>query len=207
MKIGILALQGAFREHSAMVKRCKAEAVEVRLPFELETMDGLIMPGGESTAIAKLLIRYGFLSALMDFASSGRPVFGTCAGTILLAAKQNGQSACILPLIDIDVSRNAYGRQRESREAQVKLSFSALPFDAIFIRAPVIESAGSGVEVLSTFKKKIILARQDNILVSTFHPELTKDKRIHRYFLEMAEETGGTSVMIPPPAAEAAIVK
>ena len=191
MKIGVLALQGAFREHIQMIANCGCEAVEVRLPHQCGDLDGLIIPGGESTTISKLIDEYDMRDAIRSCASSGKPIFGTCAGAILLADRQNGKKRKFLNLIDIDITRNAYGRQIDSRETDIRLAFStSTPFHAVFIRAPVITETGPGVTELSFYNGSVILARQDNILVSTFHPELTCDDRIHRYFLEMARKGG-----------------
>ena len=184
MKIGVLALQGAFREHIAMFSRCGADTVEIRLPEELLNLDGLAIPGGESTTMAKLIARYGFEKSLINLSRSGVPVFGTCAGTILLSG--NGPGTGRLNLVDLQVSRNAYGRQIDSREADITLSFSPeAPFNAIFIRAPVIDNAGDQVSVLACYRDKPVLVRQGTVLAATFHPELTSDERIHCYFLEM----------------------
>jgi len=192
VKIGILALQGDFREHGMMVKRCGCAPVEVRLPKELESCEALIIPGGESTTMAKLMVRYGFIGTIRSFAASGRPVLGTCAGAILLADRVAGAPNNFLGGIDIDIERNAYGRQRESREADIILTFSPdVPLNAFFIRAPIILHAGPAVETLALYENNIVLARQRNILIATFHPELTEDERIHRYFITMIshEET------------------
>jgi len=187
MIVGVLALQGAFREHIRMVKMCGAQAHEIRLPEELERVDALIIPGGESTTISKLMAEYGFPGNIRSFVKSGKPVMGTCAGLILLAANQQGKKQKFLNLIDIDVKRNAYGRQIESREVDIEIPvLGPNPFHAVFIRAPQVESAGRGVEVLATYQGKIVLARQKNILICCFHPELTDDTRIHKYFLGMA---------------------
>ncbi len=186
MKIGVLALQGAFREHVAMLHRCGTETREVRLPEELQDIDGLVIPGGESTTMTKLVDRYGFREPLLDLARRGAPLFGTCAGAILLAQHRSGQGSGPLNLIDIQVTRNGYGRQIDSREAPIILSFShGEPFHALFIRAPVIDTAAANVTVLARYEDNPVLARQHNILAATFHPELTRDERIHRYFLGM----------------------
>jgi len=184
--IGVLALQGAFREHICMIQRCGVDAAAVRLPQQLDRVDGLVIPGGESTTIAKLLVEYGFCDAIRTLASLGKPILGTCAGAILLAGRQDGVPQDFLDLVDIDITRNAYGRQVDSRETPVTLSFSDQePFNAIFIRAPIITRIGTHVVTLSAYRDRVILAQQDNLLVSTFHPELTADTRIHRYFLDM----------------------
>jgi len=186
MNIGVLALQGAFREHIAMVRTCGADTSEIRLPEQLGDCDGLIIPGGESTTIAKLIIEYAFTGAIETFARSGRPIFGTCAGAILMASRIEGNRNSLFNLIDIDISRNAYGRQVDSREAAVEITTShSFTFNAVFIRAPVIRDTGTAVTVLSHYRERAIMACQDNMLVATFHPELSGDSRIHQYFLDM----------------------
>lgn len=186
MRTGVLALQGAFREHINILKKYNMETVEIRLPSQLQDIDGLIIPGGESTTISKLIIEYNFPDKIKEFSSSGKPIFGTCAGSILLADKIEGKRQEFLNLIDIDIRRNAYGRQVSSREVELDIEFlGPEPFMAIFIRAPIIEGMGPDVIPLAYYKDKVVLARQDNILVSTFHPELTRDARIHGYFLDM----------------------
>ena len=186
MRAGVLALQGAFREHIRMLTSLGVEAVEIRLPGELDDVDGLIIPGGESTTMRKLMDDYRFVDTVKEFAASGKPVFGTCAGCIVMAERINGRRQELLNLIDIDVERNSYGRQLESRE--VDIAGEALgeePFHAVFIRAPRILGAGPGVEKLAQYQGNVVLARQKNILVATFHPELTGDSRIHGLFLRM----------------------
>jgi len=189
MAVGILALQGAFREHAAMIGKLGVEAVEIRLAAELDRVSALIIPGGESTTMAKLMIEYGFPERIREFAASGRPVFGTCAGMIVLADRQGGGKQDLLNLIDIDVKRNAYGRQVDSREVDLEIEVLGKElFRAVFIRAPQIEKTGPGVTPLARYLGKVVMARQENIIVSSFHPELTSDPRIHRYFIGMAEE-------------------
>jgi pyridoxal 5'-phosphate synthase pdxT subunit len=186
MIVGVLALQGAFREHALMLRKNGITAVEVRLPSQLAEIDALIIPGGESTTITKLMREYGFPGKIKEFASSGKPVFGTCAGAIVLAGKVNGRRQMLLDLIDMNVRRNAYGRQIESREVDLAIDFlGKKPFRAVFIRAPQIMKIGPDVEPLATYQGRVILARCKNILVSTFHPELTGDARIHLYFVKM----------------------
>lgn len=186
MKVGVLALQGDFREHIGILKKLGVEAVEVRLPSELEGLDGLIIPGGESTTISKMMGIYGFPEEIKKFAQKGSPVFGTCAGLIVLAGKVDGRKSGPLNLIDIDVKRNAYGRQVDSREVDLTIDFAdSIPYRAIFIRAPQIRKMGAGVKSLARYEGKTVLARQKNILICSFHPELTEDTRIHQYFLDM----------------------
>ena len=185
MKIGVLASQGAFAEHIAVLRRLGVEAVPVRLPRELRGLDGLIIPGGESTSIGKLMQDYKLVNEIKGLVQNGLPVFGTCAGMILLAKKVSGSYLEYLGLMDITVVRNAFGRQRESFE--VELSIPALgeePFPGVFIRAPMIEQANGSVAMLSKLADGTgVAARQEKILASAFHPELTDDLRFHRYFL------------------------
>lgn len=189
MKIGVLALQGAFWEHEAMLRRLGVQTRQVRLPQDLEGLDGLIIPGGESTSIGYLAERRGLLEPLREFALSGRPVWGTCAGMILLAREIvdgiPGQPA--LGLMDITVRRNAFGRQVNSFETDLEVpALGEVPFPAVFIRAPVIERVGLEVEVLARLEDGAPVAvRQGNLLATAFHPELTSDTRFHRYFLEL----------------------
>ena len=189
MKIGVLALQGAFREHRLMVERCGVQAVEVRKPEQLADIDGLIIPGGESTTIGKLLNDWGLLDAIKTRAATGMAIFGTCAGLILLAKDIVGSDQPRLGLMDIVAARNAFGRQRESFEADLQVAeLGDEPVRAVFIRAPQIESAGAGVQVLASVNDKAVIARQGKLLVAAFHPELTTDDRLHRYFIRMIEE-------------------
>lgn len=197
-KIGVLALQGNFREHIEMLKTLGVETVEVRLPHHLNSLDGIIIPGGESTSIGRIGERYGLLEPLREWALQGKAMWGTCAGMILMA-KDVGMDQPILGVMDISVIRNAFGRQKDSFE--VDLEIPALdevssrkekgkPFHAIFIRAPLIHSVGPGVEVLATLDDgSIVAVRQNNLLATAFHPELTEDTRFHRYFLEMVRKT------------------
>jgi len=186
VSVGVLAIQGDVAEHKTMLAGLGVEAVEVRLPADLERVDGLIMPGGESTTIGKLMVKYGLDQALQARARQGTPVYGTCAGMILLARTARGGEPPLLRLMDITVARNAYGRQVDSFEADLEVpALGPPPLHAVFIRAPVIEEAGPGVEVLATLDGRPVLARQGNLLVSSFHPELTPDARLHRYFVDM----------------------
>ena len=178
LRIGVLALQGNFREHEAVLRRLGAEPVEVRLPEQLDGLDGLIIPGGESTAITRLMRLYGIDEALLHF---DRPIFGTCAGMILLDRDHLG-------LADIRVRRNAFGRQVRSFEADLDIGRGEEPVRAVFIRAPWIEDAGPDVEVLAEVDGHAVLARDGRILVAAFHPELTDDTRIHELFLAQVEE-------------------
>jgi len=190
MKIGILALQGAFIEHQKMLEDLGVETCQVRLSQHLEGLDGLIIPGGESTTIAKLAIDFGLFAGLQAYAST-HPVWGTCAGAILLA-KDDQSNPPRLGLMDIQIIRNAFGRQVDSFQADLRipalahLNGSKPTFPAVFIRAPIIKSVGKDVEILAQLGfDKIVAARQGNLLATVFHPELTNDNRFHRYFLEM----------------------
>lgn len=191
MKIGVLALQGAFREHIEALRQLGADAVEVRLPEQLEGLDGLIIPGGESTAIGKLAAKYGLQEAIRCYVEGGKPVYGTCAGMIFLS-KDIGRDQPLLGLMDVQVERNAFGRQLDSFETDLPIpALGEKPFPAIFIRAPKIESVGEGVEVLASLPDGApIAARQGNMLVTAFHPELTDDLRLHQYFLSMVSGDG-----------------
>jgi 5'-phosphate synthase pdxT subunit len=186
LTIGVLALQGAFIEHVTMIERLGARAREVRLPADLEGLDGLIIPGGESTTIGKLLVGYGLLEPLRGLVGSGFPIYGTCAGTILLAKDIGGLDQPLLATMDLVVERNAFGRQLQSFETDLQVAgLGDEPFRAVFIRAPAIKSTGSGVDVLASLENgTIVAARQGSLLVSCFHPELTDDARFHRAFLE-----------------------
>ena len=186
MKVGVLALQGAFREHIRMLQSLGVDAVEVRLPGEIDEVDGLIIPGGESTTMRKLMADYRFVDTVKEFAAAGKPIFGTCAGLIVMADRVDGKKQDLLNLIDLDVERNAYGRQLESREVDIPCeAIGEEPFHAVFIRAPRILGAGPAVEKLALYQGEVVLARQNNILVAAFHPELTGDARVHRLFLQM----------------------
>jgi pyridoxal 5'-phosphate synthase pdxT subunit len=196
MKIGVLALQGAFIEHETMLKRLGVEVVEVRLPQDLEDVAGVIIPGGESTTIGKLAVQYHLIEPLRELARSGKPLWGTCAGMIFMAkaVEAEGRDQPLLGLMDVTVQRNAFGRQVDSFEADLNIKGvdGDKPFHAIFIRAPLIESVGPGVDVLARVEKDqqdvIVAARQGNLLATSFHPELSHDDRFHRYFLRMAQK-------------------
>jgi len=187
MKIGVLASQGAFAEHIATLQKLGVEAMPVRLPRELRGLDGLIIPGGESTTISKLMSVYSLMDGIGALAKAGTPVFGTCAGMILMAREISGNGTGHLGLMNITVRRNAFGRQRESFETELAIPvLGDKPFHAVFIRAPLIEHCGRGVEVLAKLDNgAIVAARQGNFLASAFHPELTEDLRFHRYFLDI----------------------
>ncbi|MCM3497237.1 pyridoxal 5'-phosphate synthase glutaminase subunit PdxT [Paenibacillus lactis] len=188
LKIGVLALQGAVAEHIRSIERAGAEAIPVKRVEQLGDIDGLIIPGGESTTIGKLMRKYDFMDAIRSFSSQGKPIFGTCAGLIVLAERIQGDEEAHLKLMDITVARNAFGRQRESFETDLKVVGIDEPVRAVFIRAPLILEVGEGVEVLSTYNDEIVTARQGHLLAASYHPELTDDYRLHAYFIEMVRE-------------------
>ena len=188
MKVGVLAVQGASREHLETLRRLGVEAIGVRLPEEVAASDALIIPGGESTTIGKLMARYGLLEAVKEHAASGKPLLGTCAGMILMAKKIEAaaKDQPRLGVMDIAVERNAFGRQVDSFETDLDFKgVNSGPVRAVFIRAPVIQSVGDGVDVLAVHEGRMVAARQGNLLALAFHPELTDDVRIHKYFLAM----------------------
>ncbi|GBG06419.1 pyridoxal 5'-phosphate synthase glutaminase subunit PdxT [Paenibacillus agaridevorans] len=188
MKIGVLALQGAVAEHIRSLKAAGAEAVAVKRAQELDELKGLVIPGGESTTIGKLMRKYGFMDAIRSFSAQGKPVFGTCAGLIVLADVIEGQEEAHLRLMDMTVARNAFGRQRESFETDLPVKGIDETVRAVFIRAPLIKSVGSEVDVLSTYNGEIVTARQGTLLAASYHPELTDDYRLHAYFVDMVKE-------------------
>ena len=191
MKIGVLALQGDFAEHISMLKRIGVEAVEVRLPKHLDGLNGLIIPGGESTTIGKLAVAYNLMDPLREFGKS-HAIWGTCAGAIFLA-KDIGRDQPLLGLMDIKVLRNAFGRQVDSFETDLeieelyKATGTEHPYHAVFIRGPVIESVSGSAKVLSALEDgRIVAAQQGQLLATSFHPELTDDTRFHQYFISLA---------------------
>jgi 5'-phosphate synthase pdxT subunit len=194
MRIGILALQGAFIEHAAVLSRLGAEPRQVRLPEELKDLEGLIIPGGESTTIGKLAVRYELVEPLKAFAAQ-RPMWGVCAGLIFMARDIGGLEQPLLGVMDVVVERNAFGRQVDSFETDLSVpslnghGSQSSPFHAIFIRGPIIRSVGPGVQVLAALSGgTIVAARQNNLLATAFHPELSGDPRFHQYFLNMLQE-------------------
>ena len=200
-RVGVLALQGAFREHRRCLEACGASVVEVRLPEDLDGLAGLVIPGGESTTIGKLLVEWNLMDPLRERALAGMPIWGTCAGMILLCTTIADSDQPRIGLLNATVRRNAFGRQRESFEADLSLAacgpaFAASPFHADFIRAPLIEQVEAGVSVLARARAsaeeagegRIVMVRQGGLLATSFHPELPGDLRIHRYFLEMIAE-------------------
>jgi pyridoxal 5'-phosphate synthase pdxT subunit len=190
MNIGVLALQGAFREHRIMLESLGCTVREVRLPKHLKGLDGVVFPGGESTTIGKLMVHYGFLEALPEYHANGGAIFATCAGAILLATEIADSDQPRLGLLEMQVKRNAFGRQVDSFEVLLEVRGLETPFPALFIRAPVLESVGEGVEVLASYQDQIVLAQQGRLLAGSFHPELTADTRLHRYFLEQVVGKG-----------------
>jgi 5'-phosphate synthase pdxT subunit len=186
-RVGILALQGAVREHADAVRALGAEPVPVRLPKDLEGLDALILPGGESTTMRRLIDLYGLREPILAMARAGRPMLGTCAGMILLASRATDGDEPTLPLLDVTVQRNAYGRQLDSHEADVSIpAIGEKPLRGVFIRAPVLAEAGPEVEVLARDDQgRPVAVRQGRVLATSFHPELTDDRRLHRLLLEM----------------------
>jgi 5'-phosphate synthase pdxT subunit len=187
LKIGVLAAQGAFAEHIAALNKLDIEAVPVRLPKELKGTAGLIIPGGESTTISRLMADYDLVRKITGLVGSGLPVFGTCAGLILMARQISGNSTRSLGLMDITVRRNAFGRQIDSFETELKIPvLGEMNFPGVFIRAPKIENCADNVEVLARLTNgTIVAARQGKLIATAFHPELTNDLRFHRFFLDI----------------------
>jgi 5'-phosphate synthase pdxT subunit len=190
MKIGVLALQGAFAEHVAVLRSIGVEPVEVRLPDQLDDVAGLVLPGGESTAMRKLIDRWGMRQPILDLAASGRPVFGTCAGMIILATEIAGGEEPVLPLLDVTVERNAFGRQLDSFETDLAVPLLGdQPVHGVFIRAPVIERVGPEVDVMARLDDgRVVAVRQRNVIATAFHPELAGETRFHRLVVTMAAE-------------------
>jgi 5'-phosphate synthase pdxT subunit len=195
MKIGVLALQGAVAEHVRMIELAGGEGVVIKRTEQLKEIDGLIIPGGESTTIGKLMRTYGFIDAIREFSEEKKPVFGTCAGLILIASQITGQAPgqpdSHLGLMDMVAARNAFGRQRESFETDLAVKGMEDTVRAVFIRAPLIESVGEAVDVLSVYNGRIVAARQEHLLAASFHPELTDDYGFHSYFLNMVRQYRG----------------
>lgn len=188
--IGVLALQGAVEKHVAMLEKCGIRTLRVRFIEELDPIQGLIIPGGESTTVSKLMARYGIDKKIVQRAGEGMPVFGTCTGMILLAKDIMGSDQSRLGLMDMTIIRNAFGRQIDSFEAGLDIeAIGKPPFRAVFIRAPYVEKANGSVEVLARYEDKVVLLRQGNMLGCSFHPELTEDTRIHEYFAKMVSDS------------------
>ena len=189
-RIGVLAIQGDFEEHKRVLEGLGVEAPEVRLPDELDGIDGLIIPGGESTTIAKLIDIYDFRPALRQKTEDGMPVWGTCAGMIVLAGRLTDHRPEPLGLMDIVVTRNAFGRQADSFETDLDITgLSGTPFRAVFIRAPAVNEIGSGVSVLASLEDdRPVAVQQERLLATSFHPELTDDSRVHELFVRIVED-------------------
>lgn len=187
--VGVLALQGDFREHRQALERLGCTVKEVRLPHDLEGLAGIVMPGGESTTIGKLMVAYGLDTALKDFHANGGAIWGTCAGAIIMASHIVNSDQPRLALLEMSVARNAFGRQVDSFETDLIITgLEGGPFRAVFIRAPIITEVGSGVEILCRVDEQIVLVRHGRLMASSFHPELTGDDRLHRFFLEHVVE-------------------
>jgi 5'-phosphate synthase pdxT subunit len=192
-RVGVLAYQGDVREHLAALEAAGAEAVEVRQVEELDAVDGLVLPGGESTVIGKLATRYGLLEPLRERAAAGLPVLGTCAGMIFLAREVEGPPQDLLGVLDVRVRRNAFGRQVASFEAEVDVKgVDGGPVAGAFIRAPWVADAGPGVEVLAELEGKVVAVRQGNLLATAFHPELSGEVRLHRWLVDLIAERRAT---------------
>jgi 5'-phosphate synthase pdxT subunit len=189
--IGVLAIQGDFAAHARALERVGVRAAEVRRAVDLENIDGLIIPGGESTTMLKLIAEDDLGRSITAFAREGKPVFGTCAGTILLAREVHNPRQESLGLIDIDVERNAYGRQVDSFIAEAETTLEGGPLEAVFIRAPKIRRVGTSIDVLARIELEPVFVRQGNVLAATFHPELAEDQRVHRLFAEMVARSKG----------------
>jgi len=202
-KIGILAIQGDYAAHAAALERLGVAHSLVRWPRDLESLDGVILPGGESTTILKFLGEEGLDKAIVDFAADGRAIFGTCAGTILLAREVKNPPQRSLDLLDAVVLRNAYGRQLASEIRREPTSLRAEALEMVFIRAPIIESVGPGVEILARSADQPVLVRQRAILAATFHPELTADSAVHELFVRMASAGSAAESSASPTAARA----
>jgi 5'-phosphate synthase pdxT subunit len=193
LKIGILAVQGDFAAHAAMLASLGAKTVEVRTVSDLESCDGLILPGGESTTQLQFLQEEGLYDAIRDFATSGGPVFGTCAGAILLATEVKNPAQVSLGLLDMSVLRNAYGRQLASDVFFGSSKLTDVPMEMVFIRAPIIDRIGPGAEVLAEYGGKPVLIQKANLLAATFHPELTQDTTVHKHFIELVKSVASVA--------------
>jgi pyridoxal 5'-phosphate synthase pdxT subunit len=190
MKVGVLALQGTFIEHSDILRQLGVEAPPIRLPHELDTLDGLIIPGGESTTMLRLMVSFRLIQPIREMARDGLPIWGTCAGMVLLAKSISNYEMETLGLMDMKIRRNAFGSQIDSFEADLKIpAVGEEPFHAVFIRAPIIKEAKPGVKILSCLPDStIVAARQNRLLACAFHPEFTDDSRFHSYFLNMVSQ-------------------
>ena len=190
MEVGVLAIQGDFAEHISVLGKLGVQAREIRLPAHLDSLDGLIIPGGESTTLSRLMSNYNLREPITKMAMQGVAIWGTCAGMIMLSQEITEQDPVPLGIMDIGVQRNAFGRQVDSFEQTLEISvLGADPYHAIFIRAPVIIRVGQGVEVLSALEdQRPVAVQQGNLLATSFHPELTNDYRFHSYFLDLADK-------------------
>ena len=187
MLIGVLAIQGAFIEHINILQTLGVECREIRLPEQLSDVDGLIIPGGESTTLSRLLTRYNLRQPIKQLATDGKPLWGTCAGMIMMASEITENDPVPLEIMDIDVQRNAFGRQIDSFEQELEITgFDETPYHAIFIRAPVIKRVGSGISIMASLQDgRPVAVQQANLMATSFHPELTKDSRFHAHFLNL----------------------
>jgi 5'-phosphate synthase pdxT subunit len=198
VKIGILAVQGDFAAHAVRLAELGADTVEVRTVRDLDGCDGLILPGGESTTQLQFLQEEGLFEAVKKFAADGGAVFGTCAGAILLAAEVKSPAQASLGLLDMTVLRNGYGRQLASDVFFGSSKLTDVPMEMVFIRAPIIERVGAGVEVLAEYGGKPVLVQQGNLMAGTFHPELTQDATVHRHFLQLVAASPRQSASVAP---------
>jgi pyridoxal 5'-phosphate synthase pdxT subunit len=192
LRIGVLALQGDYLKHIEMLQRLDIEAVPVRTPDEVRSLDGLIIPGGESTTIGKLMRRFGVDDAILEKVDAGMPLYGTCAGLILMAKDIEDSDQHRLGLLDVTVRRNAFGRQVDSFETDMHISeLGPDPIRAVFIRAPFVTEVRDGVKILASIDGRPVLIQRGNLLASSFHPELTNDTRLHEYFVSLVEDAAG----------------
>ena len=188
IKIGVLALQGAVREHVKALQAPDVDVITIKRKEQLDGIDGLVFPGGESTTMRRLINQYGFYEPLKAFAAKGKPIFGTCAGAILMASEIANQDDPHLAVMNMTVERNAFGRQKESFEVMLNMKDVAPDIEAVFIRAPIIQSVGQDVDVLAEYEGQIVAARQGPFLACSFHPELTDDDRMHQYFVTLVRD-------------------
>ena len=191
MRIGVLASQGAFAEHIAALQKLGVETVPIRLPSHLHDLDGLIIPGGESTSISHLMLAYNLMDEIRRLAENGLPIFGTCAGMILLAKEIPDSDVEPLGLMDMSVKRNAFGRQVDSFETELAIpALGEKPFHAVFIRAPIIQQVNGNIEILAELNDgNVVAVKQENLIATAFHPELTDDLRFHQYFLNLIDKS------------------
>jgi pyridoxal 5'-phosphate synthase pdxT subunit len=189
MKIGVLAVQGAFREHERILKNLGCETVLVKRKEHLEGLEGLVFPGGESTSMGRLMREYDLINPIRDMAQEGVPMFGTCAGMIIMANRITGGEESHLGIMDVEVNRNSFGRQVDSFETDLDMpAVGENPFPAVFIRAPHIREVGKETGVLAKYEDRVVAVQQGNMMATSFHPELTEDNRIHAYFLDLVRK-------------------